>query len=194
LFTGSFGTLGIITEVNFKLRPRPVREATIVRTGNVRELLNDARAILDARLFPVAAEILSADFAKRLNLVTDNSAALLIRFAGNEKGVAYQVEKAVGQLKEADIVDDDAGLWQSVAAVSFAIDAQLKQVPQSELANSSEATGGFWQIGALDGRLSLKNETTFCEDRDSVNSLMKRVKQQLDPLNILPHLNTENPD
>ncbi len=33
LFTGSFGTLGIITEVNFKLRPRPAREATLMATG-----------------------------------------------------------------------------------------------------------------------------------------------------------------
>src|SRR6185369_14092649 len=50
LFTGSYGTLGIITELNFKLRPRPAREATVIASGS-------ARAILDARLFPVAFEI-----------------------------------------------------------------------------------------------------------------------------------------
>src|SRR5690242_7865875 len=49
LFTGSFGSLGIITELNFKLRPRPAREVTVIGTGS-------ARAILDARLFPVALE------------------------------------------------------------------------------------------------------------------------------------------
>src|SRR6476659_706541 len=35
LFTGSFGSLGIITEVNFRLRPRPACEATVIATGTV---------------------------------------------------------------------------------------------------------------------------------------------------------------
>src|SRR6185503_11908558 len=66
LFTGSYGTLGIITELNFKLRPRPAREATVIGRGT-------AQDVLEARLFPVAAEI-----------VND---VLHVRFAGNEKGV-----------------------------------------------------------------------------------------------------------
>ena len=57
LFTGSYGSLGIITELNFKLRPRPAREATVIATGAIEDLRQSARAILEARLFPVAAEI-----------------------------------------------------------------------------------------------------------------------------------------
>jgi len=95
LFTGSYGSLGIITELNFKLRPRPAREATVIGTGSV-------RAILDARLFPVAFEI-----------VDD---LLHVRFAGNEKGVAYQTEQALKLLKNAEIVMDDAQLWKKIAA------------------------------------------------------------------------------
>ena len=30
LFTGSYGSLGIIAELTFKLRPRPAREATVL--------------------------------------------------------------------------------------------------------------------------------------------------------------------
>jgi len=95
LFTGSYGTLGIITELNFKLRPRPASEATVIGTGS-------ARAILDARLFPVALEI-----------VDD---VLHVRFAGNEKGVAFQIEQALKLLKNAEIVMDDAELWKKIAA------------------------------------------------------------------------------
>src|SRR6185369_1058227 len=83
LFTGSFGSLGIITEVNFKLRPRPAREATVTAPGTVEDL----RRIVNARLFPVAAEI--------------DGDMLLVRFAGNEKGVAYQIEQARTLLKNA---------------------------------------------------------------------------------------------
>ena len=98
LFTGSYGSLGIITELNFKLRPRPAREATVIATGN--DLPASRRAIIEARLFPVAAEIVGA--------------RLLVRFAGNEKGVAYQIEEALKLLKNAEVVDDDVDLWKRI--------------------------------------------------------------------------------
>jgi FAD/FMN-containing dehydrogenase len=100
LFTGSFGSLGIITEVNFKLRPRPAREATVIETGTVEDL----RKI--ARLFPVAAEIVSGE----------DGDMLFVRFAGNEKGVAYQIEQARALLKNADVVMNDTDLWKKIAA------------------------------------------------------------------------------
>jgi FAD/FMN-containing dehydrogenase len=93
LFTGSYGSLGIITELNFKLRPRPAREATVIGRGAVED-------ILAARLFPVAAEIVSE--------------RLFVRFAGNEKGVTYQIEQARKLLKDAEIVMDDAELWKKI--------------------------------------------------------------------------------
>ncbi len=102
LFTGSFGSLGIITELNFKLRPRPAREATVIATGTIDDLRAGARAILQARLFPVAMEPLSG--------------RLLVRFAGNEKGVLFQTEQARKLLKDAEIVMHDADLWSNIAA------------------------------------------------------------------------------
>ena len=98
LFTGSFGTLGVITEINFKLRPRPAREATVIARGEINELLASARAVLDARLFPVAGEVLSPDLATQLGLAGDRDPVLLIRFAGNEKGVAYQIKQSLALL------------------------------------------------------------------------------------------------
>jgi len=95
LFTGSYGSLGIITELNFKLRPRPAREATVIGRGTIQD-------ILEARLFPVAAEI-----------VDD---VLHVRFAGNEKGVAYQVEEARKLLKDAEVVMDDGDLWKGIVS------------------------------------------------------------------------------
>jgi FAD/FMN-containing dehydrogenase len=102
LFTGSYGSLGIITELNFKLRPRPACEATVIARGN--DLQKSARAIVEARLFPVAAEIVSD--------------RLLVRFAGNEKGVAFQIEQARKLLKNAEVVMDDAELWKGITGKS----------------------------------------------------------------------------
>ena len=98
LFTGSFGSLGIITEVNFKLRPRPAQEATVIATGTVEDL----RKIIEARLFPVAAEIIND--------------MLMVRFAGNQKGVAYQIEQARALLKNAEVMMNDTEHWKTIAA------------------------------------------------------------------------------
>lgn len=114
LFTGSYGTLGIITELNFKLRPRPAREATVISTGAIDEL----RAVLAARLFPVAAEIVSG--------------RLLVRFAGNEKGVASQIEEARKLLKDAEVVMDDADLWKGIAATR-ALDGGIRKEPSGNV-------------------------------------------------------------
>jgi FAD/FMN-containing dehydrogenase len=129
LFTGSYGSLGIITEVNFKLRPLPAREATVTARGTVADL----RRIVEARLFPVAAEI-----------VDD---MLLIRFAGNEKGVAYQIEKARALLKDAEVVTDDAHLWKrTVASESRArLGAGEKSLMQ-RIKNQLDPSGTFPDI------------------------------------------------
>ena len=61
LFVGSHGTLGLILDVTFKLRPRPRREATVVaHARDARTLLEAGRAVIAANLSPVAAELLSA--------------------------------------------------------------------------------------------------------------------------------------
>ena len=42
--------------------------------------------------------------------------ARLDSFAGNEKGVAYQLEQARALLKNADVVTNDAALWKDTVA------------------------------------------------------------------------------
>ncbi len=240
LFTGSYGTLGIITEVNFKLRPRPACEATVVATGRIFDLISSARAILEARLFPVATELVSAALANQLGLPTDqDSPVLLVRFAGNEKGVAYQTQQALSELRSAgfsqtDVVLDDAKLWQSLAAAPLAQKHFLgwrASVLPGELASFSKDVIRIydesfaklmWQIGAADGRVRLldnmernaehlikvveqlrdaarwaggvliiehgdetiANEIDCLGNLGSTTSLMRRIKQRLDPDNI----------
>lgn len=167
LFTGSCGSLGIITEVNFKLRPRPEREATVIARGKTADLLSSARTILDARLFPVAAEIVSPVFADQLGITTKDLPVLLIRFAGNEKGVSYQIEETVGMLANTEIISDDRKLWQNVAATGI------------------QCSESIWQMGALDGRVRMMGLPKPKLDR-GLTELMRRVKQQLDPRNIFP--------
>jgi FAD/FMN-containing dehydrogenase len=193
LFTGSFGSLGIITEVNFKLRPRPAREATVVATGKLSDLVSGAAAILEARLFPVAAEIVSPAFASRLSITT-SSPVLLVRFAGNEKGVAFQIEQAMSRLENATVETDDARLWQSLAAAPFWSDypsgSSASVLPGDLLRIVGQAPSeSIWQIGALDGRIHGYEIRTAAED-GSVMRLMQRVKEKLDPFTTFARTST----
>ena len=200
LFTGSRGSLGIITEVNFKLRPRPEREATIITRGKIADLISSARNILDARLFPVAAEIVSPVFADRAGITTRSGLPiLLIRFAGNEKGVKYQIDETAGMLEDAEVITDDCKLWQDVAAAALWDDyrsSSCASVLPSELlqfcdilaaANQNAFAESIWQIGALDGRVRMLEQWKPKLNAGSAE-LMERVKHQLDPGNILPDI------
>jgi len=121
LFTGSYGTLGLITELNFKLRPLPEREATVVAMGDEDGLIAAGRRILEAKLFPVALELVSPKSAAKLNLQPGSS--LLVRFAGTTKGVKYQSSEALKQfgdeerISQAEIIADDQAIWDSLATL-----------------------------------------------------------------------------
>ena len=118
---------------------------------------------------------------------------MLVRFAGNEKGVAFQIKEASARLKNAEVQTDDTRLWQTLAAAPFWSDYPnesrasvlpgdlLKVVP-----DHSESP--IWQIGALDGRIRMRGfETTSAQP----TSLMQRIKQQLDPREILPRIHMD---
>ncbi|HKV34038.1 MAG TPA: FAD-linked oxidase C-terminal domain-containing protein, partial [Pyrinomonadaceae bacterium] len=191
LFTGSYGTLGIITELIFKLRPRPAREATIIGTGPISHLLAAGRAIINAGLFPVAVELVSSTLATRLDIKTEPAAAaLLVRFAGNEKAVDYQLEQAVVHMKNCGIVSTevllaDVQLWLSLAALplqepaSFATRVLPTKVAEAISSFDREA---LWQAGLGDGRIRTADQAAPNAKR--INALGQHIRQQLDPFNL----------
>jgi glycolate oxidase subunit GlcD len=198
LFTGSYGTLGIITELIFKLRPRPAREATVIAIGTNADLLHAGRALIEARLFPVAVELVSSAFGKRLNIDADESSAvLLLRFAGNDKAVAYQVEQALVLLQNSsidstEVLSEDSQLWRAVAALPVKEHpSSVTRVLPTRLADSIRSFDGnaLWQVGVADGRIRIMNNPT---SHTLLDPLSQRVKQQLDPSNLFRGHNHEH--
>jgi FAD/FMN-containing dehydrogenase len=169
LFTGSYGSLGVITEITFKVRPRPQQEATVVVAGPTRNLLAGARAILNQRLFPVALEIASPRLASELGLENDSGhCVLLARFAGNPKGVSFQCEQASTILKEQTSVKwmgtsgEDDLIWAGLAATPLRLADHLSlraTVPPANLdellASCERSTETVWQAGVADGRMRI---------------------------------------
>lgn len=122
LFTGSYGTLGTIAEATFKLRPLPERFATVIAWGSVDQLLSGAQAVIDAPLFPAAAELLSPRFGAEIEFSEGDEATLLLRFTGSRAAVIDQLSRATEMLKNnsrlvAPLHDDDSRMWRRLAAM-----------------------------------------------------------------------------
>jgi hypothetical protein len=60
------------------------------------------------------------------------SEGLLIRFAGNEKGVAFQIKETRKLLKNAEVVLDDTDLWTRIAAAR-ALEDRMRDQPSGNL-------------------------------------------------------------
>lgn len=150
LFTGSYGTLGVIVEVNFRLRPLPQKTATVIATGSVYELFDLSRQVLAARLFPVAIQLLSRAAAERAGIEV-RDCALLIRFAGSGTAVTEQARATTHLAASAvETFTEDATLWPTLArlplsseeGVSFRIKMRPTDVMRfvQMLPSSEEAT------------------------------------------------------
>jgi len=119
LFVGSFGTLGIIVRVNFKLRPYPEAEATAVLLSTTWEPLESiARQILGSELLPAAVLLVTEEACSVLR--HGRQKALLVRFLETAPAVAYQMDRVrdlahsssgeVGELAE----DMSRSLWETI--------------------------------------------------------------------------------
>ena len=238
LFTGSFGTLGIITELTFKLRPLPPETRTIIATGRRESLLHTGRSIVSS-FFPVAVELISSQLAQDLALQPKGESVLLVKFAGSSRAVVTQTAQALKVLRDQGLqcstYDDDEGIWQRLAAACRKTENDLcwlarlraSDLPSfvNEVAALDEAShpGLQWHAGLGDGRVRVlaqgptyhqqavralerlrqkaenlggslvveKASADFKREFDSWGSfgsateLMKRIKQELDPENLL---------
>jgi len=172
LFTGSYGTLGFITELTFKLRPLPEETRTVVACGPVGSLIVAGRKIA-TKFFPVAVEIISERLASEMKIDAKRSeGALLIRFAGSSRGVISQTAQALKLLREdvnnrCETFAEDETLWGKLSAApsqfSEHISWRVKLRPTdlvsfiNEAAELEEDEASHvslrWQAGLGDGHL-----------------------------------------
>jgi glycolate oxidase FAD binding subunit len=147
LFSGSFGTLGMITELSLRLHPRPERTATAALDCEGPDTLQSASSALAHS--PIEAMSLDVTWG-------GDGGGVMVRFGG--AAPEPRAEAAVGLLEEfgtARVIDDDAELWEGLRAGQRSEDGAIVRVAglPSELARISRAADR--RGGSLVGRGAL---------------------------------------
>ncbi len=116
LFTGAYGTLGILTQVTLRVYPLPEASQTIVLSGKVGGINQVLRTLLGSALTPLAVDLVAGD--RLVDLSVPAGISLAIRFQTIAASVAGQtarmeaVAKSLGLSVVHFTADAETRLWQ----------------------------------------------------------------------------------
>ncbi len=171
LFIGGQGTLGIIVEVNFKLRPIPDREQFVCKKfGSLTEAKAAIAAVFASPLTPTVFDLCSP-------------ATVVLGFDGTNEDMEWQLAqaKALG-FSEAGNLNYDTEFWSAKKSV------QKFSVLPSRLVETIEQLGKVPFIArAGNGVIYHQGETKSPKPALPVH-LLKRVKDVYDPKHIFPEI------
>ncbi|MEP6543897.1 FAD-binding oxidoreductase [Microcoleus vaginatus GB1-A2] len=231
LFTGAYGTLGVISQVTFRVYPLPESSGTVVLTGEVNALSQTAQILLSSALTPSAIDLLSPQLVAKLGL--GKGTGLIVRFQSIAESVKQQsarlleVGEKLGLQGTSCCENDEYQLWQRLPETmwdsgtksaiickigirpSEAVTAINELPVQDALIHAGsglgvlrfenatadtllqvrrgcEAKGGFLTV--LAAPADIKQQLDVWGYNGSAIDLMRRIKQQFDPENLLsPH-------
>jgi glycolate oxidase FAD binding subunit len=235
LFTGSYGSLGIITQVTFRVYPLPEAFGSVVLSGEAEAIVSATSILRSSALTPTKADLLSTQLVANLDI--GKGLGLVTRFGSLSESVKQQSSGLVevGQklgLQSATYTDrDEAELWQQLStqiqntqpnqtitckigvlpSTAVATLNQLDRIaPQQgiglihagsglgllkfdspnvktdtvlQMRTHCQTQGGFLTV--LEAPVAFKQQLDVWGYRGNALELMRRIKQQFDPKNIL---------
>jgi glycolate oxidase FAD binding subunit len=173
-FVGSYGTLGIIVEATFKLRP--ISEAEQFVQANCQSLEAADKlitAVLDSDLTPVVLDLHNND--ARL--------ALVAGFAGTREEVEWQRTRAA----ELGFTEPSSLAHEEQFQAGPAGVHRLSVLP-SKLADALAGLGHAPFVARAGNGIIYHRGTPSPRSRDLPVKLMRRLEEAFDPKNILPEL------
>ncbi|MBP0018512.1 MAG: FAD-binding oxidoreductase [Cyanobacteria bacterium SBLK] len=121
LFSGSYGSLGIISQLTFRTYPVPETSGTILLTGESEKIASVSQSLLNSSLAPVRVALLSGGLLQALEV--EGEMGLAVQFASISESVREQQDKFVslGERGGLNALDDtergalgDREIWPRV--------------------------------------------------------------------------------
>ena len=197
LFTGSYGSLGIISQVTFRTYPLPEASLTVVITGEAKSIAEAIKKIKNSSLTPMAADLVTASVITQCqqkliaNVGIGNHMGLLIRFQTIPESITEQKSqlKAIAESWDLQVTsyqdEMEAQIWQKLSDLtriphnSDAITCKLGILPSSavQLLQELEAM----QPGQYFGRIHIGSglgELQFLASDIAVITKMRSLCQE----------------
>lgn len=199
LLTGSYGTLGFISQLTFRLYPLPEASGTVVLTGSAEAVSQAADILRGSALTPVQADLLSTKLVSSLGL--GQGLGLIARFQSISESVKEQSNRVleVGQklgLDGAIFADDDeANLWQRLqerihtTVTESVITCKIGVLPTAAVEILTQVELGLIHISSGLGLLQLESKNQVLKIRActqahrgflTILSAPMAVKEQID--------------
>ncbi|NDJ26232.1 FAD-binding protein [Nostoc sp. B(2019)] len=180
LFTGSYGTLGIISQVTFRVYPSQEASGTVVLTGMAEAVSQAADILRGSALTPTQADLLSIKLVSGLGL--GKGLGLIARFQSISESVKEQSNRLleVGQKLGLDGViysnGDEATLWQRLRECMHSfptksvITCKIGVLPTAAVEVLTQVELGVIHIGSGLGMLQLDSQSQILEVRDRIQA------------------------
>ncbi|MBC6429829.1 FAD-binding oxidoreductase [Nostoc sp. HG1] len=180
LFTGSYGTLGFISQLTFRVYPLPEASGTVVLTGKAEAISQAANILRGSALTPVQADLLSTKLVSSLGL--GQGLGLIARFQSISESVKEQSNRVleVGQklgLNGAIFADDnEANLWHILqerihtTATESVITCKIGVLPTAAVEILTQVELGLVHISSGLGLLQLESKNQVLKVRDSIQA------------------------
>ncbi len=205
LFTGSYGTLGIITQVTFRTYPLLQASQTILVLGEGKEIQQLSDTLRNSGLTPVAADIVSASAMQELSVA--ESVGLLVRFQTIPESIAEQSKQLKSMMEPLGLKtieysgQNEIDLWERLSKTiripdsETAIICKLGLLPTKAVSLLNKLDNDVFtriHIGSGLGELHLLNSNietikklrSHCELHQGFLTILtapKSIKQQIDP-------------
>jgi glycolate oxidase FAD binding subunit len=121
LFIGSYGTLGLISQVTFRTYPLPETSQTTVITGEATQIDRAIQLLRNSALTPTAADLITASVAKKLGL--RENIALLVRFQTIIESIEAQAIQLATMVRDLNLAianyreEAEQNLWSKLSSV-----------------------------------------------------------------------------
>ncbi len=136
LFTGSLGTLGVITEVTLRMAPVPERSASVLASGTIAQALKMVEQIEASALLPCAVTLVNARAAVQLTAESgirkqESDYLVLVWVEGFSEAVERHLNdlrtmaKAAGMSAEALEDSQHQTLWKSICDFTSIVSGPL---------------------------------------------------------------------